>query len=192
MSDFDPKSVEEKLVYVPRTLYQRSGFPGETRIQTPFGERRIDSIKRGDYILSWNAARQEMVKRRVKKVIVHPPTQLSQISFNGMRNPLFVARGQTLFMNQGWKQVAQLTKKDYLLLVGEGELQWAHITNVEETKRIKPVYRLITEGEHNFIAEGHVAHNFRRFRKLKTCADRFDGFVRNILAGSNRAALDCK
>jgi hypothetical protein len=36
------------------------------------------------------------------------------------------------------------------------------------TEPAEPVYNIHTTGEHNFIADGVVAHNFTEFRRLRT------------------------
>ena len=42
------------------------------------------------------------------------------------------------------------------------------VARVQLTGKIEPVFNIYTEGEHNFIADSCIAHNFTEFRNLRT------------------------
>jgi hypothetical protein len=141
-----------------------SCFPGDTSIMTPKGEQRIDALKRGDFVLSWNEARSEMVPRRIKRVEVHASTLPVNVRLDS-GTELRVTGNHTVLSNRGWKRVDALKSGDALHTVANGS---AKIVAVTTAKVKENVFNLITEGEHTFIAGGVIAHNFTTLRRLRT------------------------
>jgi hypothetical protein len=139
-------------------------FPGDTPIMTPSGEKRIDALKRGDVVLSWNEARGVMVPRRIKRVDAHNPTLPVNVRLDS-GTELRVTGNHTVLSNRGWKRIDALKSGDALHTVANGS---AKIVAVTPAKVKEKVFNLITEGEHNFIAGGVIAHNFTTLRRLRT------------------------
>lgn len=145
-----------------------SCFPGDVRILTPFGYRRIESLVCGETILSWNLLRRSLSVRPITKILSHPLSRIWSVEFASNRPPLRATRFHTILTERGWVRVDRIVKGD-CLVVGENTRQRKpQVLKVLETSQVECVYNLVTEGEHNFIVENLVAHNFTFFRGLRT------------------------
>lgn len=147
-----------------------SCFPGDVRVLTPFGYRRIDTLIRGESIVSWNLARRVLVPRPITRVLAHPVGQVWSVVFASNRQPLRVTRFHTVLTERGWLRVDRLLKDDCLVDGESAHQQKAKVLQISEGTDIEQVYNLITSGEHNFIVENCIAHNFTFFREIRTLA----------------------
>lgn len=150
-------------------------FPGSALVNTPDGPRRIDEIKKGDEISCWNEDERSVMRRRVKKVRAHGPAAIMTVAFEGEQTPMRATGFHTVLTTRGWRRINQLKRGDGIIICDRHDLRTARIASLGAgTKRV-PVYNLITEGEHNFIVDGVVAHNFTVLRRtrayLHTCLE---------------------
>src|ERR1700730_12934642 len=86
-------------------------FPGDAKVQTQNGIVRIDTIKPGDTVMSWNIRAGELRSRQVRKVIAHADRFVWEIKFADSQYPIHVTGSHTLLTNHGWKKVAKLTRE---------------------------------------------------------------------------------
>lgn len=137
-------------------------FTGDTQIRTPLGERRIDSLRQGDEVLSWDAATQSLRTRKIKQVRQYGPSTVSSVELdNG--NRFSATRLHSIMTRRGWRRVGALVTGD-TVQTDAGQVKVRAVTPQRTKER---VYNLITAGEHNFIANGVVAHNFTVLRRTR-------------------------
>src|SRR5207245_1966342 len=104
--------------------------------------------------------------RRVSKLVTHSPQRLFSIETSDPQLSLVTTSNHTLFTNRGWIQADRICRGDELFTC------WSdvrpRVSRIGTTDLMKPVYNLVTGWEHNYIAEGFVAHNFTVFRRTRT------------------------
>lgn len=138
-----------------------SCFAGETRVATPDGPRRIDHLREGERVWSWDLERQEPVARAIARVrVAHRDDvvdlRAGELSIRGVTldHPVYSV-GTSAFTEVG------------ALTLGSRVLGWlggdpriltidALVLRSERTR----VYDLTIDGpEHDFFAEGILVHN---------------------------------
>jgi hypothetical protein len=169
--------------------FKESCFAGDTLIRTPEGETRIDELAVGQIVWSWNAAQKELVERPVQKVIEYPPADVYELNFSGLKGTGFawVTLSHAVLTKAGWKRVGNIGHGDELLVMRGKEPHihpdpvWIPFSCFVPFEDPEPVYNLRTRGEHTFIANGLVAHNFGPLRKVRTfgwqAAERVDSWL---------------
>lgn len=131
---------------------------------TRCGWKRIDSIERGDTVLSFCRGSSELVERRVIKKLEHSPTTIWKLSVSGKGKPIGTTAHHSFLTKNGWCRTKTLKPGD-LLVTENGNL--AEVLLVSSTQQKEPVYNLLTENEHNFVVGGAVVHNFTWCRQLR-------------------------
>jgi hypothetical protein len=140
-------------------------FPAHTKILTPSGEREIASLRVGDRVCSWSP--HGLTVQTVTALRVRGMGEVVKVGFaQGL--PLLVTRHHTVHTARGWRRVGELRTGDQLTS-SDGS---ARIVNDIVSIGREPVFGLRTTGEHTFIAEGLVAHNFTELRRLRTLLHR--------------------
>lgn len=139
-------------------------FPASAMIAVPSGEISMGEIRVGQMALSRNS-RGALVPRCVTRKLSHPPQELITVRFTDGGKDLLSTGSQSFSTGRGWLRLAQLHRHDVIYRgAGEGRT----ITCIVPTGRRVPVYNLHTEGEHTYIADGCVTHNFSYMRSLRT------------------------
>lgn len=167
-------------------------FPGAALVETPMGRRPIASIQPGDRVLSWSPRTGELVVRIVARVLAHSPRELYVVRCAEERRVITTPNHRFLTTG-GWLRTDHLRNGDLLVRTG-GTSRPAQVLAVEPTGRCEPVYNLITTGEHSYLVEGFVVHNFTHFAHLRTWWHRLvldrrarkspRGFKADLLIGS--------
>jgi hypothetical protein len=142
-----------------------SCFPSTARVLTPNGERSIICFSPGDLVLSLDPVQQRLVERVVTKRLEHLPTRIWHIEFSSSRPVLRTTRNHSVLTTRGWLRVDRLKSNDYVV---EASGRHTPIAKVFPTSAMENVYNLYTAGEHNFIVDGIVAHNFTWLREIRT------------------------
>lgn len=142
-------------------------FPASALVSTPGGLRRIVDVSVGEDIFSWSP-NGGMVPRRVTVVKRYSPQQVLRLVVASGR-ALCVTGHHTMLSQRGWVRVRSLRVGDSLTNPFDGLEQ---INAVELLPKAEPVFNLTTSGEHTFIVDGFVAHNFTELRKLRTLLHR--------------------
>ncbi len=139
-------------------------FPGDTKILTPTGERRIDEVRAADTVLSWSIDGGRLVAGSIKSVKVHGVSPLVRVD---LANGTFLRATQnhTVRTTARWKRIDCLAKGDRVVFAnGTSE----RVEGVRRTGEKARVFNLITNGERNFVANGVVVHNFTTLPKTRT------------------------
>jgi hypothetical protein len=137
-------------------------FPGRTLVLTPIGEKPINTLKQGHYILS--VARNHFHARKIIKVVTRASGEVFKVQLTDSSNVLYSTKYHSFLTPQGWKRLSQLGPHD--LIYQALEKKYLPIKEIAPYG-VEPVFNLITEVEHNFVADGCLAHNFSYFRALR-------------------------
>ncbi len=141
-------------------------FPSYTLIDTPLGKMEIGSLTKGQIILSYNPDGL-LVPRAITRKRVRGTAQVFRVDFeNG--SPLFTAAHHSFLTEKGWKKLADMRPGEKLVKANATIATVARFTRLG----LNPVFNIYTAGEHNFIADGVVAHNFTEFRTVRTALHR--------------------
>lgn len=143
-----------------------SCFPGDVRVWTPTGPRRIDDVVVGSQIISFDPSARRFVARPITGVLTHPGAHVCHLEFSSRRAPLRTTANHSFLTERGWLRADRLVRGDRL--VANGSAPEARVETVKFSMSVEPVYNLITAGEHTFVVEGVVAHNFTFAPALRT------------------------
>jgi len=159
--------VPKKPVFVSQPLMQAAApaapaakaacFPASAKVLTPRGYRSIASLNVGDSVISG-----KMRVETVTKKLTHSPAEVLCVFIEGRANPLRTTHHHTLLTKRGWLRADQMRVGDELVGPNAGRVARFGVQAAE------PVYNLHTTGDHTFVVEGVVAHNFTEFRGLRT------------------------
>lgn len=150
-------------------------FPGESMVLTPEGYKRIADLDIGCAVFSYTPD-HGIIARTITRKMRYDSAKvwcLRTTNAKAMR----VTGHHTLLTAEGWKKVEALQVGDQLLHVDGPQT----LSSIDHEPGHEPVYYLHTNGEHNFIVEGFVAHNFTSLRWIRTALNRLfvDPFYRS-------------
>ncbi|MFZ2252813.1 MAG: Hint domain-containing protein [Minisyncoccia bacterium] len=153
-------------------------FPQSTLIETPRGRTQIGNLSEGQTILSYTSD-GALVARAITRKLAYNPTPLIQVAFESEGGTLQCAVSHSFLTNKGYQSLRKLRPGDFITRVIDSRIVHSRIESITSTGTAEPVFNLYTQGEHNFIADGCVAHNFTHFRMLRVALHRlfFDSFV---------------
>ncbi|WP_181109160.1 RHS repeat-associated core domain-containing protein [Xanthomonas arboricola] len=139
-----------------------NSFPGETVVQTPAGNKRIDTLRPGDEVLAYAEWEGRTRTEKITEVILsHREQTLVTITLdNG--NTIETTGGHPLHTPAGWRVAQLLQAGGQLDIKGpDGNLIQAGISKVASRKEVFPVYNLEVANSHNFYVgvDGVLAHN---------------------------------
>lgn len=160
-----PTGTRDPTVPTGRNPPPNGCFPVNARVLTPNGYRSIAQVLPGDSILSYDQRRKKITQRVVRKNHKYRPCPIWNVAFTSGWPTLRVTGHHTMLTSRGWCRVDRLSSGDCLRGINGEEFE---IRKVIATPETEPVYNLITYGEHNFIVDDFVAHNFTDLRRLKT------------------------
>jgi hypothetical protein len=155
---------------------ENSCFPESVHVLTPTGARSIAHFIRGDVVLSFDPLRNELVERIVSKTREHFPRRIWEVQFATGCESLRSTASHSILTQRGWTRIDKLVIGDSLVGIGARDFI---VERVVPTGIDEKVYSLITTGEHNFVANGIVAHNFTFMRKTRAFLHRvlFDAYA---------------
>lgn len=147
-------------------------FPYSTLIETPTCQTQIGNLSEGQMILSYSK-NGVLVPRRITRKLVHEATPLVKVTFESEDSTLVCTANHSFKTDKGYQALHDLRPGDFITRVVSSETVLHCIKSITPTGTIEPVFNLYTQGEHNFIADGCVAHNFTHFRMLRVVLHRF-------------------
>ncbi len=133
-------------------------FSADTMVWTPDGPRRIDQLRRGDFVLSYDFETQNVVERRVDELLINRTTHFYVIEAGGEqiratgRHPFWVASLQK------WVQASYIRPGMVLQDTGGNSMV---VTTVSLAQDIEaPSYNLdVDEIPNYFVGAGVLVHN---------------------------------
>ncbi len=139
------------------TLFS-SCFDGDTPVATETGFRRIDEIRAGDRVWSYNVETGERALKVVKEVFVRENDELLHIETS--RGAIDATTDHPFYVvSKGWVAAGDLAVGDSIQAIsGDAGI----VTGLKLEKLNKPisVYNLEVEGFHSyFVADGVLVHN---------------------------------
>lgn len=140
-------------------------FPASALVHTPRGLVAMSEIRVGDTVFS-RVPRGGRAARRVTRVLTHEPALVWKARFESGQ-ALRVTPGHTfLALKHGWycwRQLRAFCPGD-AFVTADGPTD---IVRSLAADGVEPVFNLHTEGEHNFVVDGFVAHNFTHLRAAR-------------------------
>ena len=144
-----------------RRCNKSSCFPYDTLIDTPSGKVKIGELKKGQLVLSYNAGK--LIPRPITRKRARGVAPIVQIEFSDGKT-LFATNHHSFLTQGGWKKLADIRLGDKVVRADTRHSTVKRVTQLGT----EPVFNIYTAGEHTFIAEGFVAHNFTEFRRVRT------------------------
>jgi hypothetical protein len=137
-------------------------FIGSTLVDTPTGPRRIDALRPGDPVWSWNRALDLRVARPVERVLPATATELWMVPTDqGWISGVTASHPFAVSDDRAWVAVSALRVGDRLERpLSLGVLPVVTGLPMRVPTAMVAVYDLSVQGpEHNFVADGWLAHN---------------------------------
>ncbi len=125
-------------------------FLPDTLIKTKNGEKMIKDIRKGDIVLSYNEKSDKYEYNKVTKTFEHITN-----SYLLINNKLKVTPNHPMHINGKWQEIGSAKIGDKIKTLSGEET----IFSIKEVDGDVEVYNLEVEGDHNYIAEGYLAHN---------------------------------
>ena len=145
------------------TLFS-SCFDGDTPVATETGFRRIDEIRAGDRVWSYNIETGERALKEVKEVLVRENDELLHIETS--RGAIDATTSHPFYaVGKGWVAAGDLAVGDSIQAIsGDAGV----VTSLELEKLDRPifVYNLDVEDFHSYFVEGVLVHNNCDYKKL--------------------------
>lgn len=159
---------EKASVERTRKERERAGgtscFVGSTPILTPEGWQPISDLGEGDQVISYDQSTGTTTFRCIEKRKDHKPAIVWELHLMQRNEPICTTRAHSFLTQRGWQRTSRLRTGDTMITVG-GDV--VTVASVDKTGRAEPVFNLITEGEHTYIAQGCIAHNFTYLRHIR-------------------------
>ncbi len=125
-------------------------IPG-TNISTPNGDVKIEDLKEGDIVLSYNLFKGLIEPDTVCRTLVHPSTD-EYLVINGC---LGLTANHLIYVGNDIKRADELQQGDILRTL-EGNILVSSITTVSA---LTVTYNIEVENNNNYFAEGILVHN---------------------------------
>ena len=144
-------------------------FPATARVRTPQGWKEIGTVTVGDTVLSYDAGSGRTQARTVTRNLEYSPRTLWSIELSLSASPILTTRTHRFLTQRGWIQASKLRQGDQVVMVNEEYSTEVHeVRAARMTPQQEKVYNLYTAGEHTYLVEGCVVHNFSVLRQLRT------------------------
>jgi len=139
------------------TLFS-SCFDGDTPVATETGFRRIDEIRAGDRVWSYNVETGERALKAVKEVLVRENDELLHIETS--RGVVDATTSHPFYVvGKGWVAAGDLAVGDGIQAIS-GDAGIVTGLKLEKLDKPIPVYNLDVEDFHSyFVADGVLVHN---------------------------------
>ena len=164
----DPKEIVIATVRLAVSVFTLKSqcFAGDTLVSTEEGNRRIDEIKPGDKVLSYNTETGENEFQEVKNVsvsktdiLVHIITDDGRDIETTMFHPFYVKNVKNEDGTGEWKAASNLEAGDELL-TEDGKKVFVSEVRVEKLAEEITVYNLELDEVHTYyVAGGVLVHN---------------------------------
>lgn len=141
---------------------QQKCFPATARVLTATGPRPIADVEPGDLVISYRPDGTTCV-RPVTRKLAHGECTIHRVVLDrGVA--LRATANHRVLTTRGWLKVRDLHPGDEVVRPEDRSV----VVEVQAEPKPEPVYNLYTAGEHTFVVEGVVVHNFTHLRVLRT------------------------
>lgn len=137
-------------------------FPASAQVLTPNGQCSIADLEIGDMIVSYKSNGTSIL-RPITRKLKHGKEFISCVRLSDGKE-IRATSNHTILSNRGWLRINQLLKGDHLIQIDGTKC----VEEVVIEPISKPVYNIYSAGEHNFIVDGVVVHNFTTLRLVRT------------------------
>lgn len=164
----------------------RGCFQYSALINTPQGKIKIGDLSVGQMV--WSFQNGGMVKRAITKKLVYGNAKIMAVEFGEGESQIRCTASHSFLTDKGYLELSKIVAGDSIVYMdANGNEGLRRVTGITDTKTREPVFNLYTQGEHNFIVDGYVAHNFTRFRALRIVFHRL--FLDGQIETSDQSAL---
>ena len=142
-------------------------FPAGTVVLTKHGGRTIERINVGDSIVTIDPISGARINCEVLKLLKHKSRRILAIDFTD-GSSLNTTKYHSFRSDQKWTIAKNLAAGNRVQVYDckYGMLEKV-VTSTRYTGEVKDVYNLVTQGQHSFLAEGALVHNFTYFRRTR-------------------------
>lgn len=137
-------------------------FPYDTLIDVPGGRTKIGDLKKGQFVLSSDEV-GGIVQCVITRKRVRGLARIMLVEFDTGKT-LRATGHHSFFTKRGWNRLSHIRPGDEIVRA-DGE--YSVVKNII-LQGVEPVFNIYTAGEHNFFADGLLAHNFTEFRVIRT------------------------
>lgn len=166
----------------------RGCFPFSAPVTTPSGKVPIGEILKDQEIFSYRHG--VLVPRLVTHKLIHGFAPLVRVEF--ISGKAFQCVSVHSFLTtRGWLSLKKCRPGDSIIQASTHGIDQDCIKSITQTGAKEIVFNLHTQGEHNFIVNNCVAHNFTYFRELRTIFHRtfLDGLTDEHLPSCAKRSL---
>ncbi len=133
-------------------------FPKGTTVKTPDGDKKIEEIKKGDWVLSFNG------KTIVKSKVVEIHRTFDKILIIETESQtLKTTPSHPLLTEDGFKSAEDINENQKIAFYDNGAIKYTRIKKITSTEKLSMVYNLSVSYPNTFIADGFIVHNKGRF-----------------------------
>ncbi len=150
---------------------RRGCFPYSALIETPSGKIPIGDLRVGQMVLSYSNT-GILVPRRITRKLSYGPASIVRVEFTPNKTHLNCTESHSFLTGRGWLAVKKLHSGDSIFQAKTSRISPIQIRRITSTGKMEPVFNLYTEGEHNFIADDCIAHNFTFLRVFRMALHR--------------------
>ena len=152
-------------------------FPGDMRVFTLHGLRRIDGIEPGDRVFSISP-NGSIEARGVLRRKSHAPNKIAEIIDLDGKRVFRATLSHSVLTEHGWKTVSDLCAGDVVISYDDaGRKKTSELQSVRLQDTLEPVYNLIVERNYSFLVEGCAAHSFTYFRTARIVGHELIRFI---------------
>lgn len=147
-------------------------FPAGTRILCNNGLRNIETLNVGDKVKAFDKKKSSLITRKIIKKKEYSPQRILEVVLQNRGKTISTTQTHSFLTNTGWKKAGMLVKGQKIFSLDEDfKIIENLIDDVIKTNQYEPVFNIIVEGEHTFIAEGMITHSYSYFRDFRSWLD---------------------
>ncbi|MCA9520895.1 MAG: Hint domain-containing protein [Myxococcales bacterium] len=132
-------------------------FVAGTRITTPGGARRIETLRVGDRVLAWNARTRERVWAAVTGMKVTPNQPVGDVVLSDGTRLSPTGNHPVYVLLRGWLPARRLRPGMFLVHQSGRRVL---VRSVSWSRRRATVYNISVAGPESYFAEGILVHNY--------------------------------
>jgi hypothetical protein len=142
---------------------------GDVMIDTVQGSKRIDQIRRGDSVWSWDQRANKRVVSQVRSIDAHQESAMYELHLERSELALRATGYHSFLTQRGWVRCDHLRPGDCLASISRaGELSMRKLARIQMHVMCADVYSLRIGYPGTFVCGGVVAHSFTAFRWIRT------------------------